>query len=185
MVYVFLANGFEEMEAVVPIDCLRRCELDVVTVGVGDNIIRGSHGITVVTDITDSELELSDNIDMIILPGGMPGTLNLEKSDKVQEAIDYCVKNNKYIAAICAAPSILGHKGLLNGEEAVCYYGFEGQLTGAKVIGDSVCVSNKFITARGAGVALEFSLKLAEILTSREERETLESSLACYKLKNE
>lgn len=181
MIYVFFANGFEEMEAITPVDCLRRCELDVVTVGVGDNIIKGSHGIPIVTDITDSEIELSDKIDMIVLPGGMPGTLNLEKCPNVQKAINYCVENDKYVASICAAPSILGHKGLLKGEEAVCYYGFEDQLTGARVADKPVCVSNKYITARGAGVALEFALQLVEVLTSKERRETLESSLICAK----
>lgn len=181
MIYVFFADGFEEMEAVAPADCLRRCELDVTTVGVGDNIITGSHGISIVTDITDSEMELSDKLEMIVLPGGMPGTLNLEKSAYVQKAIDYCVQNGKYIAAICAAPSILGHKGLLEGENAVCYYGFESQLAGAKVGDEPVCVSNKYITARGAGVALEFSLKLVEILISKERRDILASSLACAK----
>lgn len=176
MIYVFLANGFEEIEALTTVDYLRRCELEVVTVGVGDNIITGSHNISVVADILDQELILDEKMDMIILPGGMPGTLNLEKSQVVKKAIEYSVENNKYIAAICAAPSILGHMGLLNGKKACCYIGFENQLFGAEVVYDSVCVSDKIITARGVGVSNEFSFKLAEILISKERSEILKKS---------
>ena len=128
MIYCFLADGFEEMEALCPVDILRRGGCEVVTVGVGEEIITGSHGISVCTDITDSETELDDKVEMIILPGGMPGTLNLEKNLNVQRAIDHCSQNNKFIAAICAAPSILGHKGLLKGREAICFPGFKQSL---------------------------------------------------------
>ncbi len=138
MIYVFLANGFEETEAIAPIDLLRRAGKKVVIVGVGDNIIVGSHGITVVPDTIAQEAPLTDELEMIVLPGGMPGTLNLEKSDYVQAAIDYCVTNKKFIGAICAAPSILGHKGLLRGKTAVCYEGFETQLEGAEIGSGSV-----------------------------------------------
>ncbi len=179
MIYVFLAEGFEEVEAITPIDILRRCELDVTVVGVGENIITGSHGISVIADITDSELVLDDKLDMIVLPGGMPGTLNLEKSSKVNSAIEFCVENNKKIAAICAAPSILGHLGLLNGHKAVCFEGFENQLLGAEVLNIPICVSGNYITARGAGVALDFALKLVEVLISKERSEILASSLQC------
>ena len=117
MIYVFLANGFEETEAIAPIDILRRSELKVVTVGIGEDIVVSSHGIAVVPDITEVDFVPSDDIDMIVLPGGMPGTLNLEKSRTVQDAIGFCIENDKYIAAICAAPSILGRKGLFNGRK--------------------------------------------------------------------
>lgn len=156
MIYVFLAQGFEEIEGLTPVDLLRRCELDVITVGIGGSIIRGSHNIPVFCDIQDNELVLDKNIEMIILPGGMPGAINLESSKKVQEAIDFCISENIPIAAICAAPSILGHKGILEGKKAVCFEGFESQLKGATVLDDSVCVDGNIITARGAGVALEF-----------------------------
>lgn len=177
MIYVFLANGFEETEAIAPIDCLRRCGLEVVTVGIGDNIITGSHGITMVTDCADSQIVFSDDIEMIVLPGGMPGTLNLEKSEAVQNAIDYCVLNNKYIAAICAAPSILGHKGLLENKRAVCYTGFEDQLSGAEIGTEAVCVSDNFITSKGMGTAVEFGLKLVAILKSKDRSDLLKSSI--------
>lgn len=178
MVYVFLANGFEEIEALTPVDCLRRCELDVKTVGVGGRVATGSHGIKTVADIDDFEVKLDNGLDMIILPGGMPGTLNLEKSEIVQSAIDYCAKNNITIAAICAAPSILGHKGLLTGKTAVCYPGFEDQLYGASVLADAPCVTDgNIITACGMGAALEFSCEIIKKLTSGERAEILLKAL--------
>lgn len=179
MIYAFLAEGFEETEAITPIDLLRRSGKKVVTVGVGDNIIIGSHEIPVVTDTIAQEAPLSDELEMIILPGGMPGTLNLEKSDYVQAAIDYCVANNKYIGAICAAPSILGHKGLLKGKKAVCYEGFEAQLEGAEIISSPVAVDGNIITARGAGVAVQFGLALVEAAVSKEESERQFNAILC------
>ena len=179
MIYVFLAEGFEETEAIAPIDLLRRSGRNVVTVGVGDNIIKGSHGIPVVTDIIAEEAALSDELEMIVLPGGMPGTLNLEKSPYVQAAIDYCVQNGKFIGAICAAPSILGHKGLLKDKTAVCYEGFETQLDGAVIGNDSVVEDGVFITARGAGVAVDFGLKLVEKAVSKTESDRLRAAILC------
>lgn len=179
MIYVFLADGFEETEAIAPIDLLRRSGKKVITVGVGDNIITGSHGIPVVTDTIAQEAPLTDELEMIVLPGGMPGTLNLEKSPYVQAAIDYCVKNNKYIGAICAAPSILGHKGLLKGKTAVCYEGFEAQLEGADIGNTSVAEDGIFITARGAGVAVPFGLKLVEKAVSPSESARQKAAILC------
>lgn len=169
MIYVFLADGFEETEALAPVDLLRRSGKEVILVGVGDNIVRSSHGVTVVADTIAQEITLDGNLEMIVLPGGMPGTLNLEKSPYVQNAIDYCVQNNIYIGAICAAPSILGHKGLLKGRKAVCYVGFESELEGAEVGNGKVEEDGIFITARGAGVAVDFGLKLVEKAVSAEE----------------
>lgn len=179
MVYAFLADGFEEMEAVCPIDILRRCEIDVVTVGVGDQCVTGSHGLDFMADIADINVVLDDSIEMIILPGGMPGTLNLEKNHVVQKAIDYCVENNKIIAAICAAPSILGRKNLLVGREAICFPGFENQLYGATLSEKYIVADGNIITAKGAGVSIEFGLKLAELLTSKERADVLRASLQC------
>ena len=177
MVYVFLADGFEEVEALTPVDMLRRCELEVITVGVGNQSVMGSHGIPVLANITDSQITLDDSVDMIVLPGGMPGTLNLEKNPNVQAAIDFCVQNNKYIGAICAAPSILGHKGLLDGKEATCYTGFEGQLGNANVSDKPVCVDGKMITSRGAGTAMPFAFELARVLTNDARVEKLINSV--------
>lgn len=179
MIYCFLADGFEEMEALCPIDILRRGECEVTVVGVGDQIITGAHGIGVCVDITDNEIMLDDKLEMIILPGGMPGTLNLEKNANVQKAIDYCVSNNKFVSAICAAPSVLGHKGVLKGKEAICFPGFEGQLDCGKVSEDYVCRDGNIITAKGAGVAQEFGLKLLECLKGRDNADRIKASLQC------
>lgn len=179
MIYCFLADGFEEMEALCPIDILRRGNCDVTVVGVGEQIITGSHGISVVVDLTDNEITLDENIEMIILPGGMPGTLNLEKNANVQKAIDYCVNSGKFVAAICAAPSILGHKGILKDKEAICFPGFEEQLDCKKVSDDYVCRQDNVITAKGAGVAQEFGLKLLECLKGKAAADKLKASLQC------
>lgn len=181
MVICFLANGFEEIEGLTPVDCLRRCEKEVLTVGVGGCIIRGSHGIPVITDMEDNELKLTDEIEMIILPGGMPGTLNLEKNQTVNAAIDYCCSNNIPIAAICAAPSILGHKGILNGKRAVCYPGFEQELIGADVQSCAVCVDGNIITSKGMGTAVEFSHAIIERLFSKARADRLVSTLCVDK----
>ena len=130
MVLVFLADGFEEIEALTTVDVLRRAELEVVTVGIGDKLIRGAHGILVGTDTDDSRIPTKD-LQAVVLPGGMPGTLHLEKADAVQQMIEFALVNGALIAAICAAPSILGHKGLLENRRAVCFPGFEEELCGA------------------------------------------------------
>lgn len=179
MVYVFLADGFEEMEALAPVDILRRAGVDVRTVGVGAKVITGSHKIPVKTDITVDKIVLNDTLDMIVLPGGMPGTLNLEANPDVLAAVDYCADNNRYIAAICAAPSILGHKGLLEGRYATCFPGFEKDLKDAMLSEEYVAVDGKYVTARGAGCCLKFGLKLAELLCSPKKAESLESNLQC------
>lgn len=178
MIYVFLGDGFEEIEAIAPIDILRRAELNVQVVGVGGPFIRGSHGITVQCDITESQADTSD-LEMIVLPGGMPGTLNLERSEVVQEFINYCVKKEIWIGAICAAPSILGHKGLLKGKNAVCFPGFEGELEGARLSQDLVVRDGKIITAKGCGVAVDFGLELVAALKGSQRAEVLKASLQC------
>lgn len=177
MIACFLANGFEEIEALTPVDCLRRCELNVVTVGVGSCLIRGSHGITVMTDTDDGMFMPDETLEMIILPGGMPGTLNLEASKCVQSTINYCVEHNIPMAAICAAPSILGHKGILDGKNAVCYPGFESELHGA-AISKATCVTDgNVITACGMGAALEFSYAIIEKLISKERADLLKAAI--------
>lgn len=163
MVYMFLANGFEEVEALCPLDLLRRAGVNVKTVGIGSLRIVGAHNICVEADIIDSDF-CYDAVDMVILPGGMPGTLNLEASNTVQSAIDRANTEKAYIAAICAAPSILGKKGLLNGKEATCYPGFEDKLLGATISQNRVVKDRNIITAAGMGVALDFGLALVGVL---------------------
>lgn len=167
MVYVFLADGFEEIEALAPIDLLRRAGIRVTTVGIDKNMIMGAHGINVEADITDKELKIDrEDLEMIILPGGMPGTLNLNDSATVHSAIDVALACDSFIAAICAAPSILGERGLLVGKEAICYPGFEDKLVGAKISDKKVVVDGKIITAAGMGVAVDFGLSLVSLLCS-------------------
>ena len=178
MIYVFLAEGFEEVEALAPIDILRRAELEVKTVGVGGKNITGSHGITVVADIEEKDVT-TDDMDMMILPGGLPGTLNLERSPIVTACAEYCARNNIYLAAICAAPSILGHMGLLKNKEAICFPGFEGQLNGAAISEKHVCVDGNIITAKGMGVAVQFGLTLAALMAGQKEADHIHASIQC------
>ena len=180
MTYLFLAEGFEEIEALCPLDLLRRAGVEVKTVGVGSKTITGAHNIVVTTDITTKEAEKlfkTEKIDMIILPGGMPGTLNLKKDKVVNEFIDRAYDEGRFIGAICAAPSILGEKRILSGCEAICFPGFEDSLSGAKISGKSVVRDGNIITAKGMGVALEFGLELVTALTSREKAEELRKSV--------
>ena len=172
MIDIFLADGFEEIEALCPLDIMRRAGLEVRTVGIGSKFIKGAHGITVEADITDSEYSYLSP-EMIFLPGGMPGTLNLAASDVVVDAIKRAYAEKKYIAAICAAPSILGEMGLLQGKEAICYPGFEDKLTGAVISKKRVVRDGIFVTAAGMGVALELGLELVAILCGNPKAEEL------------
>ena len=167
MVYIFLADGFEEIEALAPLDIMRRANIEVLTVGVTGEYVTGAHNITVKADILPEEVKY-ENLDCVILPGGLPGTTNLEKDERVQCAIDYANENNKLICAICAAPSILGHKGLLNGREATCYPGFEDSFKGGTYLKQSVVKSDNFITSNGMGSAYKFGFEITAALTSRE-----------------
>ena len=175
MIYMFIAEGFEEIEALYPLDIIRRAGLEVCTVGIGGRYVTGAHAITVMADISDTDFESLENksADMIFLPGGMPGTLNLAKSDAVINAINRAIDENSYIAAICAAPSILGDMGLLNGRSAICYPGFEGRLTGAEISAQRVVLDGKILTAAGMGVALEMGLKIVEIFCGSEKASAL------------
>lgn len=163
MIYIFLADGFEECEAIAPIDILRRAEIEIKTVGVGGKTIVGAHGISVNCDLTVDCAEETD-LDGIILPGGMPGTVNLENSAEVKRFIEYSAEKGLLIGAICAAPSILGHMGLLNGKTATCFTGFEAELYGARVSNKPCVTDGQIITAYGAGAAFEFGFALLTVL---------------------
>lgn len=177
MIPVFLADGFEEIEALATVDILRRANVEVVTVGVGSKTPVGAHGIPVCADITEKELDLTA-IDGVVLPGGMPGTTNLEASAVVQSAISYAAERGLLLAAICAAPSILGHGGYLHGKHATCYPGFETDLRGA-ILGKDVVVDGNIITASGAGVAVDFALALVRYLVSAEMADAIRGGIQC------
>ncbi|MBQ8688029.1 MAG: DJ-1/PfpI family protein [Ruminococcus sp.] len=179
MIYVFLADGFEEVEAIAPIDLLRRAGKKVITVGVTGKVVMGAHNIPVTADITQEELIAFDGTEMIVLPGGMPGTLNEEASPVVQAAIDYCAEKGIPMGAICAAPSVLGHKGLLDGKRAVCYTGFEQELSGAEIASEGVVTDGNITTARGAGVAVDFGLELIAVLCGKDVSAQIRSAILC------
>ena len=168
MIYVFLANGFEEIEALAPVDFLLRAGVEVKTVGVSGGFCRGAHGINVEADILLEDVVLDENVQGIILPGGMPGAENLNNSEEVQKAIDYCAANNRIIGAICAAPFILGRCGLLEGKNATCFPGFEDELKGAKLVESGVIIDGNIVTAKGAGVAWEFGAAICSIITGED-----------------
>lgn len=179
MIYVFLANGFEETEALATVDVLRRAKLPVTTVGIGGSQITGSHNITVTADVEDKDLTLDDSLQAVVLPGGMPGTLNLEASDTVQCAIDFAKNNDKFLCAICAAPSILGHLGLLDGKKATCFPGFETNTDKVTYTGEPAVADGRVITGKGAGCAVDFGLKIVEALLSDAAANDVRSSMQC------
>ncbi len=168
MIYIFLADGFEEIEALAPLDFLLRLGVQVKTVGVSGKFCRGAHGINVEADILPEDVVLDDALQGIILPGGMPGAENLNNSANVQKAIDYCAENNKIMGAICAAPFILGRKGLLKGKNATCFPGFEDELQGANVVESGVIIDGTVVTAKGAGVAWEFGAAIGSMIMGEE-----------------
>ena len=176
MIAVLLADGFEEIEALTPVDMLKRAGLDVVTVGINSKIAVGSHGIAVVCDKTPDEVDLSA-VSTVIFPGGMPGSLNLDASPFSDAIIKSVTERGGRIAAICAAPLVLGRRGLLKGKRATCYPGFENELIGATVTGESVVTDGNITTAKGMGVALEFSKELITLLVGKEKAEDLSSAI--------
>jgi 4-methyl-5(b-hydroxyethyl)-thiazole monophosphate biosynthesis len=161
MVYIILGKGFEETEAVAPGDVLRRAQIPMQYAGIGGRIVEGAHGISIQADITVEELDLQ-NMDMIVLPGGLGGVESIEASEKAMSAVEYALEHDKYVAAICAAPTILGKRGWLDGRHAVCYPGCEGAMGKAIVHPEKeAVVDGNFITGRAPGAAIEFGLTLA------------------------
>lgn len=176
-VNIYLAEGFEEIEAITVVDTLRRADVDARMVSItGKKEVKGSHGVTV---NADELFEKADNAgaDMIVLPGGMPGTRYLGEHKGLKEIIMGFAERNKPIAAICAAPSILGKMGLLDKKKAVCFPGFEEFLKGAVVGEDIVVQEGSFITSKGPGTAIYFALRLVEMLTDRETAEELREGM--------
>lgn len=161
MLYMFLADGFEETEAIGTLDVLRRADVPVKTVGVTGAEVKGSHGVVIRADISAEDIDCSE-MSGVILPGGMPGTNKLCESERVLSSVKYCAENGMIIAAICAAPLILGRLGLLRGKRATCFPGFEDELVGAELTGDFVTRDGNIITARGAGAAMMFGAEICD-----------------------
>lgn len=167
LVYVCLADGLEEIEALTPVDYLRRAQIKVQTVGITGAKITGAHGISIIPDILSKQAN-TENLEMIVLPGGLSGTKNLENSAFVIDLLKYAVQAQIFIGAICAAPSILGKLGYLQQKEATCYPGFEKALRGAVLSKENVVQDGKIITAKSAGFSQAFSLRLIQALKGEE-----------------
>ena len=164
MVYILLGTGFEETEAITPLDLLRRAGIEVMTVGVNGKTIAGGHGIRVEADITLDEMDLTQ-LDMIVLPGGLGGVASVRASREAMEALRFAWENDKYVAAICAGPTVLADLHITDGREATCYPGCESGMGSANVLSGKACVRDgKLITGTSAGCAVPFGLGLIEAL---------------------
>ena len=180
-VAVLLADGFEEIEALTAVDLLRRARVYVDTVSItDDSMVRGSHGIKVQTEDLFEEVDFTE-FEMIVLPGGLPGTTNMNDHPGVQKVVREFVETGKYVGAICAAPSILGGMGLLKGKHAISYPSFEEKLTGAIVTKNAVVQDGNIITSRGMGTSIDFALKLVEVMAGPEKASEIGDSILYFK----
>lgn len=171
-VYVMLAQGFEEIEGLTVVDILRRAKIEVLMISITGKLeVTGSHNITVKADYLFEDIK--EQADMLVLPGGLPGTNNLKEHKGLEEWIYSYKEENRYLAAVCAAPSVYGQMGILAGKKATCYPGYEDMLLGATSVMEPVVVDGQFITSRGMGTTIEFTLKMVEILQSKENADTL------------
>ena len=173
MVYMLLGTGFEETEAVAPLDLLRRAGVEVRTVGINGKIVYGSHKIGIEADITLEELPLSQ-IDMIVLPGGLGGVASIRASQEALKAVKYAWEHDRFVAAICAGPTILADLGITDGKNATCYPGCEVQMGNASILREKACVRDgKVITGTSAGCAVPFGLALVEALKGKAVADTI------------
>lgn len=167
-VLLFLADGFEEIEALATVDVLRRAGVQVTTVSINPaGLVTGAHGIPVMADVLFEQVRYAD-ADMLVLPGGMPGAANLDAHEGLRRLITAHAEAGKWLAAICAAPMVYGHMGLLSGRKATCYPGFEGELAGAAYTAAPVEKDGNIITGKGPAVVLPFAYALAEVLVGGE-----------------
>lgn len=176
-VYLFLAYGFEEVEALTTVDLLRRAGIQVITVSVtGNDIVTGAHKIPVVADIKIDNGAFDDG-DAFVIPGGQPGVDNLYECKEFLSIITNAYKSNKLVCAICAAPMLLGRLGLLEDKKATCYPGCEAELTGADISEDRVCVDGNIVTSRGVGTAVDFASKITELLLNLDKAAEIRASI--------
>ncbi len=175
-VIVFLAEGFEEIEAISIIYILRRAEISVTTVAIDKKKeVKGAHNVPIVADKLFDEVDFA-SYDMIVLPGGMPGAKNLQEHEGVKKQIEIFEKN-KHVGAICAAPMVLGGMSLLKGKRATCYPGFEAELIGATITNEEVTVDGNIITGKGPAFAIKFALQLVETLAGKATRNEVSNGL--------
>ena len=175
-VIVFLAKGFEEIEAISIIDVLRRAEVSVTTVSISkEKEVKGAHNVPVVADKLFDDVDFA-SYDMIVLPGGMPGAKNLQEHEGVKKQVEVFEKD-KHVGAICAAPMVLGGMGLLKGRRATCYPGFEAELIGATITNEEVTVDGNIITGKGPAFAMKFALQLVETLAGKATRNEVSNGL--------
>lgn len=173
MVYLLLGTGFEETEAIAPLDLLRRAGIDVLSVGINGKTVYGSHNIGIEADITIDEMDLTD-LDMIVLPGGLGGVASARASKAAMDALAFAWENGKYVAAICAGPTVLADLGITDGHKATCYPGCEGGMGSAELISGAACVRDgKLITGTSAGCAIPFGLALIAALKGEEAANTV------------
>ena len=178
---VHLAEGYEEIEAISIIDVLRRADFSVTIISISEKLeVEGSHGVKIIADKSFKEVDY-ELIDMIILPGGMPGAANLNEHLGLREQILNFNESKKMLAAICAAPLVFGNLGILKNKKATCYPGYENQLHGAIATGEDIEVSENIITGKGAGVAIDFALKIVEILKNKKFADELGKKMIVFK----
>ncbi len=177
MVYMLLGTGFEETEAIAPLDLLRRAGVEILTVGINGKTVSGSHKIMVGADITIGEMDLTD-VEMIIIPGGLGGVASLRASAAALDALKFAWENGKYVAAICAGPTVLADLGITDGLRATCYPGQE-QNMGAALMQENAAVvtDGQLITGTSAGCAIPFGLALVEALKGKEAAETIRKQI--------
>lgn len=177
MVYVLLGTGFEETEAIAPVDLMRRAGIDVLTVGVNGKTVYGGHGIGIEADITLDQLDLTD-LEMIVLPGGLGGVASVRASKPAMDALSFAWENGKYVAAICAGPTVLADLKITDDKNAVCYPGCENAMGTAKILPDAACVQDgKLITGTSAGCAIPFGLGLIRALKGDAAAQSIESQI--------
>lgn len=176
MVYMLLGTGFEETEAIAPLDLLRRAGIPTATVGLNGKIIKGSHNIGIEADLEIGQLDLTD-LDAIILPGGLGGVASIKACEKAMEAVRFAYDNGKYVAAICAGPTILAQLGITDGKQATCYPGCEEQMGSAVMVNAAAVADGKIITGTSAGCAIPFGLALIAALKGQEAADAVEKQI--------
>ena len=177
MVYMLLGTGFEETEAIAPLDLLRRAGVEIMTVGINGKIIYGGHNIGIETDIELAEMDLT-KLDMIIIPGGLGGVASIRATEESMRALKFAWDNGKYVAAICAGPTVLADLGITSGKNATCYPGCEDGMGDAIMVNDAAAVADgKLITGTSAGCAIPFGLELIKALKGVDEAERIKKQI--------